>query len=291
MKFKNLLYSAIILVIALAACNPVQEIAPATPTTAEPAPQETMETIENPQPQAEVTDSAETSPPEESQATQPQDVSACYHPYFPIEDGAYWTYQQPAEGNYTLRIEETGQDTFRMLQEMESEDIIFTVDWYCSDDGLLRGTFGQMDLLGNTPDGEENPEFQLETFEWEGETLPSPELIEVGYAWTSEYKLSADYDIEGFSGSMQVIVEIQHQINTFEEVVVPAGSFTEAMRVDSTGTIEMVMVMGEDNTTPFSNFEFNFSTWYVEGIGMVKSSETMSGFASSTELVETSFLE
>ncbi len=289
MKIKYLVFSSIMLLLALVACNPAQETMPASSSTDEVVVQESMDSGEETQSVAEEVSPPEAPAMELTEAVQPQEVSACYHPYFPIVDGAYWTYQQPETGNYTLRIEETGEDTFKMLQDMESDDVIFTVEWFCSEDGLLRGTFGQMDLLDYSSEEEGSPEFQFETLEWEGETLPAPELIEEGYTWESDYSLSADYDIEGFSGQLQVTVVIQHEIIGTEEVTVPAGTFSEALRVDSMGNIEMIMVISEDSITPFSSIDFSYSTWYVEGIGMVKSSESMSGFSSSTELVETSF--
>lgn len=292
MRIKTLLFSATIIALALVACNPAPESTPAEPSMPAGESQENMPVEEKEEETESQADSAspaeETTGPQETEAVQSQEISGCYHPYFPIQDGAYWTYQQP-EGNYTIRIEETGEDTFTMLQEMESDDIVFNVEWYCSDEGLLRGTFGQMDLLGYSTEEEGSPEFQFETIEWEGETLPAPELIEVGYTWESDYSLSADYDIEGFSGTLQVTVVLRHEITSMEEVTVPAGTFSNALRVDSVGNIEMIMAMTEDSITPFGSVDFNYSTWYVEGVGMIKSSESMSGFTSSTELVETSF--
>jgi len=238
--------------------------------------------------------------PEETEATeepteptveeQAQEQNACYHPFFPVVDGVSWTYDDSFGSGYTMTIEETGEDTFTMTQNLADEDAEFTIDWYCSEDGLLRGSFGQMDLLSQAATEEESPEFVFETLEWEGETLPAPELMEVGYTWTSNYSLSAEMNLEGFSQSMEVNVSIDHEINAIEEVTVPAGTFPEAYRVDSTGNIEMVMMMGE-TSNPLSNFEFNFSTWYVEGVGMVQSGSEFSGYDSDVELTGSSLLE
>jgi hypothetical protein len=217
-------------------------------------------------------------------------LSACYHPYFPIEAGAYWTYQQPDSEGYTMRIEETGENSFKMIQEMNNENTTFTVDWLCSENGLLRGSFGQMDMLNQSLAEEDAPEFEFETLEWEGNTLPSPELIQVGYTWTSDYKLSADLNLESLATTMEVIVKIQHEITAVEEVTVPAGTFPEAIRVESTGNIEMLMLMGETSNV-LNNVDFNYTTWYVEGIGMVKSSDAYMGYTTGTELVESSFIE
>jgi len=258
------------------------------------------ETEEPPQPQAtepteavsnteEVEASVEDSSTEDDSVISLTNASACYHPYFPISDGATWTFDDAESGGYTLEIAETEEDAFTMIQTLESEDTIFTVDWICSDEGLLRGSFGQVDLFSQAA-GEEESEFEFETLIWEGETLPSPELMALGHTWTSEYQLAGEMDLESFAGTMEVTVSIDHEIGAIEEVTVPAGTFEEAVRVDSIGQIEMVMMMGE-MSTPFSGTTFNYSTWYVEGIGMVKSSNDYAGALSVVELVDSSLIE
>jgi hypothetical protein len=263
----------------------VEEAAPTEPIETEPQEPADQEATQAPEENEPTEEAAE--PTMEEQA---QEQSACYHPFYPVVDGASWTYEYTSGGSYTLRIEETGEDTFTMTQIMSDEETELTMDWYCSEDGLLQGSFAQIDLLGQATTEEGTPEMTFETLEWEGETLPAPELMEVGYTWTSNYALSAEVNLEGFSQTMEVNVSIDHEISAIEEVTVPAGAFPEAYRVDSAGTIEMVMMMGE-SSNPLSNFEFNFSTWYVEGLGMVQSGSEFSGYSSDVELVDSSLLE
>jgi len=177
-----------------------------------------------------------------------------------------------------------------MIQEMTQSDAMYSADWYCSEKGILRGSFGQVDLLNQAAGGEETPKFEFEAIEWEGETLPSPELIELDYAWTSNYKLSANLEIEGISQTSEVRVSIAHKIGAVESITVPAGTFPEAVRVDSYGEIDMILVMGE-STIPFSGFGFGYSTWYVEGLGMVKSSNIFSGYSNDVVLIESSLID
>ena len=257
----------------------VEQDAPGEPASTTPAQATEEPTVESAQPRES----------EPTATVFAETDSACYHPFFPIVEGATWTYDDDFDSGYTITVEETGQDTFMMTQEMENEDTIFTAEWYCSEDGLLRGTFGQMDILSQAT-GEESPEFAFETMEWEGETLPAPELMEPGYTWTSEYRLQAELNVEGFSGTAEVRVSIDHEIAAIEEVTVPAGTFPEAYRVDSAGEVEFAMFMGE-NASPINALDFNFRTWYVEGIGMVQSGDEFSGFSSTVELVSSSLLD
>ncbi len=254
------------------------------PTEAEALSQEEI-TTEEPQ----ETPTAE-SPTETPAEVQVDTESLCYHPYFPIIEGASWTYDDTMDEDYTLRIEETGEDSFTMVQEMLDENVVFTAEWYCSEDGILRGTFGQMDLINQTAGDEETPEFQFETLEWEGQTLPSPELLEIGYTWTSFYQLSASLDIEALSQSTEMEVIVDHEIAGIEEVIVPAGTFSDAIRVDSDGVILMSLV-SEENSTAIGALNFNYSTWYVENLGMVKSTSEASGYTSGVSLIESSLLD
>ena len=256
----------------------------AEPTETIPPAQDPINTEE---PQDTPTEEASTPPPEEPQA---DSQSLCSHPYFPIIDGASWTYDAGLDEDYTLRIEETDEDSFRMIQEMMDEDITYAVDWYCTEDGILRGSFGQLDLLNQAAGGEESAEFQFETLEWEGQTLPSPESLETGYTWTSFYRLSASLEIESFSQSTEMSVVVDHEIAGFEEVTVPAGTFPEALRVDSNGQIRMALINDEDST-PLGSFDFGYSTWYVEGLGMVKTSSEISGYSTGVSLADSSLLD
>lgn len=90
--------------------------------------------------------------------------SACYHPYFPVIEGANWTYAYASGESYTMSIEETGENSFLMAQEFDDEDTKYTAEWNCSDDGILRATFGQADIL-NEISGEEEFKFEFEALE------------------------------------------------------------------------------------------------------------------------------
>jgi hypothetical protein len=231
--------------------------------------------------------------PTPTESAQLDTQSACYHPLFPVMEGASWTYDYESGEGYTLRIEETGEDTFTMSQTMEGEveggeDMVYTVDWYCSEDGLLRGTFGQLELLSESAEME-GMEFSFETLEWEGETLPAPELLEVGYTWTTEYQLSGEMNLEGTTTTVDVTIVMDYTVEAIEEVTVPAGTFPEAVRVDNTSDIELSIAAGEINV-PMSTMNFSSSTWYAEGVGMLKTETTFSGFSTDVELVESSLI-
>lgn len=240
-------------------------------------------------------DDSETTPPEvnapEAQGAESSQMdvsSTCYHPYFPITEGAFWTYQEANGEDYTLNVDQTSNNTFTLTQTFEDSDLTLEMDWYCSENGLLNGTFAQVDLFDQMA-GTDDPEITFETLEWEGSTLPPVDLLAIGYQWVANYEMSGDMTIEGVTTTTQINVKIDNTISAVEEVTVPAGTFSDAYRVDSVGMIEMVIMMGEV-ATPLTGIEFNYSTWYVEGIGMVKSSNDYAGMQADVELIASSFI-
>lgn len=272
------------------ACG-LTNILPGNETEAIATPQDEMAATE-PMPEEQETqpETAETtSAASPTEGIQPEMESACYHPYFPVIEGASWTYVYESGGGYTLTIEETDENTFTMTQEMEDEETVFMVEWYCSENGILRGTFGQIDLLSEASEMED-AEITFETMEWEGETLPAPELMEVGYTWTAEYKMNGEMEIEGVATSIDMTILMEYTVGAIEEVTVPAGTFPKAVRIDNNSNIELFMGAGETDV-PLNTMNYSSSTWYAEDVGMLKTSSSFSGFSSVVELKESSLVE
>ncbi len=214
------------------------------------------------------------------------DVDACYHPFLPVIDGATWTFHDAMESDYTLTMSIIDENTFTMVQELHDDGTIFSVDWYCSEDGLLQGTFANVDFFDDSSDFE-GMDLSFETLNWEGQTLPNPDLIEIGYTWTASYTLSSDFVMEGFTSEMIMQVTIDYVIAAIEEITVPAGTFSEAYRVDSASVIEMSF---GDPPIPINVVDYTFSNWYVVDIGLVKTGMDGLGFTSDVELQESSLL-
>ena len=215
---------------------------------------------------------------------QPDIQSKCYNPFFPIVEGASWTYQFDTGEIYTNTVSNVTDEAFTFTQAFNDNDLVLTADWYCSDDGILQGNFAQVDLLNQFgTDG--GPEMTFETVKWEGQTLPMADLMQVGYEWTAVYNLTGDINLEGLETTADATVTIHYKVGAIEKVTVPAGTFSQAYRVDNSGDIEMSMAMN-GATVPFNAINFNSSSWYVEGVGLVKTTDEFSGFSSGMELIE-----
>jgi hypothetical protein len=222
---------------------------------------------------------------------QPDTQSKCYNPFFPIVEGASWTYQFDTGDTYSNEVSNVDQNSFTLTQTFykDGEDnLVLTADWYCTSDGLLQGNFAQIDLLNQSAtDG--GPEMTFETIQWEGQTLPAPDLMQVGYKWTATYSLTGDVDMEGIVTTADATVTIQYKVGAIEEVIVPAGTFAQAYRVDSIGEIDIEMTMS-GASVPLNMNGFDSSSWYVEGVGLVKTSDEFSGLSSGMELLESNMI-
>ena len=216
-------------------------------------------------------------------------TSNCYHPFFPIAEGASWTFQLSSGESYVMTVTNVTEESFTLTQDFAESDLVLSTDWFCSEDGLLVGDFAQADFL-NQSGGEDGAEMSFDTLSWEGETLPAAEHFEVGYEWTATYHLTGDITMEGLVSTAEATVSIDYVIAALEEVTVTAGTFPEAYRVDSTGEIAMTMDFN-GSSFPMTGINFGSSSWYVEGIGLVKTSDNFTDYTSGMELIDSNLLD
>lgn len=206
---------------------------------------------------------------------------ACYNPYFPVVEDRILVYEnrmeEAAEWESTHEMEfrdvsnEAFTSVFRYYEtDIEgnpvSDDLIEVgIAWQCSEDGLLQKefTFFLFEPI------EEMVEVEYETVEFQGVTFPNEEDFEVGTRWESDYVVKINTTIEGVTASSQADI---HEVSTvvgFEAISVAYGDFENALRVDT--VLELVLTASTEDGTAFSiETESLESTWYVEGIGMVK---------------------
>ncbi len=210
--------------------------------------------------------------------------SPCYHPFFPISEGANWTFQPSTGEIYTLTITNLTDESFTQTQSFADNDLVVTVDWFCSEDGLLQGDFAQVDFLS-----EYGTEINFDTLSWEGETLPAKDMLEVGYEWTATYQLKGNMDLEGVDTTTEANVTIDYVIAAIEEVTVPAGTFPQAYRVDSNSNIDLSMDIN-GISLPMTGFTFGSSNWYVEDLGLVKTADSFESTSSGTVLIDSNLL-
>ena len=224
---------------------------------------------------------------EEPQVTQPADPSdatpaaaegLCTNAYFPVREGATWSYEStgsPAgDYSYTDTVTSVRADGFTLNSQIE--DVTRTQEWSCKPEGLVALQLGGPSAATlNT----QNMQLNLSVNNVSGVTFPSE--ITTGKEWQHMLEFEGAVDIGGTSAEATGAAESNFTALGTESVTVPAGTF-DAMKiqVDSTITINASF---QGVSMPVT-FTAKYIFWFAQGVGSVKAEGT-------GEIAGTSFSE
>lgn len=212
--------------------------------------------------------------------------TTCDHPYFPAVLGAHWTYVSTNDlvgvYEFTDMITDVRSDGFTMSGEFD--DLVRTVEWACSSDGLTALQFGGGAAASVVTS---SGGMELETVEVTGVTLPGD--MSPGTTWEQSFVIKGVADLgPDVSGTAEGKVDQAWESIGMESVTVPAGTF-QALKVDMTTTFDFVVTVGEMQVPAL--FTANGSVWFVEGLGWVRAAsegEIMGqGYTDTLELTDT----
>jgi hypothetical protein len=233
-----------------------------------------------PEPGSDATGTPSAATPAQPAGTAPSDATAapggypaqtaCDHPYFPLRQGATWTYASQ-EGQYTWTVTEvTGNlQSASATMVLTMEDLTATYHWNCSADGMVSYDFGSFAVSS----GGETA--QMEILSSEGAWLLPADQLRAGASWTHAYS------IRMVTGDVGVSSESNYRYTASgaEQVESRAGSF-DTLRVDGSGTTSSSV----PGAGAFS-MDMNITYWLAYGVGMVRSQSSMEGMADTTTLV------
>ena len=189
-------------------------------------------------------------------------AGSCDHPYFPIRDGARWTYESNIQGmkptQYTQTIEQLSGDAFVMRQTFGEVSTDFR--WKCGSQGLSSPEYGAV--------GGSNSQFKMEVVSFSGVMFPPASKWVVGSTWDASYTMRGQMT-GAAKGQMSGDVNMTSKIVGEETVKVKAGSF-RALKVTVTQKMNMTMTI-QNRSTPINN-TLEITSWYARGVGLVKSS-------------------
>jgi len=201
-----------------------------------------------------------TVPTETSIATSP-----CANPYFPVVEGATWTYLATGTGEdstWTATVSEVSETGFTLSTQFD--ELATTQQWACTPEGLAALQYGggpeavitASSLLG-----------VFETSDASGVSIPAQ--IQVGDAWQQSFSMHGQMVIrEGVTADANGTISQSFVATGLETVAVPAGSF-EAMKVDTNIVFDLQLSMGGISLP--MNFDAVSTNWWAPGIGWVKS--------------------
>jgi hypothetical protein len=252
--------------------SPTPEATPTTePTaTATDTPVAAVEPTPTPEPEPTATATAEP-----TAATGTGEMSGlCGNPFFPIVEGASWTYNTTGAGasTYTRSVAEVRDNGFTLTHTTSGSPTVLRIDYECTEDGLVSGTLGGLPAAGG---------FSLKVTGFSGTNFPPADQWQVGNTWTASYTVEGNGSVGGIEANASGTIDLSYEIVGQESVDVPAGTF-DAFKVDSTLTEQLTM-SAAGATVPM-DLAINSTDWYAKDVGQVKS-QTYGDFASTTELV------
>lgn len=291
---RPLLWALLLLTPALAACGNDAPAGEAAVATAVVAPTEApAEAATAPEPTAAPPTAA---PPTEVPATaappEPTPTLAtaaetdalpagdCGNEYFPVREGLVQRYSNSIPGldtsEYTMTYSDVSDSSFVVTTDVgEGDAIIHT--WQCNGDGLLSPELTQLP-------GAEG--LTIEFVEAAGVTIPSADRFQPGESWTTHYVANATLgDPAAPQMTMSETVDLTHTVAGVEAISVPAGEFANAVRVETTGNVNVVMTI-DGAAAPVSDMPMSYTSWYVAGVGLVRQ-EFTGLFSESSEAMVT----
>ena len=205
----------------------------------------------------------------------------CANAYYPVREGATWNYtgtnSEVGEYSWTDTITETSDNGFTLTSQFD--DLTRTQSWECRPEGLLTLQ------LGGGPAGSitsNQTQLNLETQNVTGVTYPV--VINAGDQWSHAHEFSGTMDIAGQSAEANGDESASFTALGLESVTVPAGTF-DAMKIEVATTININSTF-QGTTVPVT-FTGTTTSWYVQGVGWVKSVSTSEfGGITSTDTVE-----
>ena len=197
----------------------------------------------------------------------------------PIVAGAAWNYKLtgPISDTFTHSILSMESDSF-VEQDVFNTGVTRQGTWNC-DNGNLIALNPPSGASANVSAGN-NVSVDFETKDLRGVTLPA--TIQAGDTWSQSLTLEGTQTINGtaFPASNQVTNDCK--ATGVESVTVEAGTF-DAMRVECQTAMNISITMGDAPVQ--STINVTGTSWYVQGVGLVKTATTGMGLDSTTELV------
>ncbi len=210
--------------------------------------------------------------------------SLCDNSYYPAVDGASWSYRIDASAGpssrYTDTVTEVADDGFVVTTRFPG--LKTQARWSCGEQGLVSLAYGGGPSVSLTTLGAES---SFESKDVAGVTIPAS--LAPGDTWRQTFLIHGEAFLsEDVTALTDGTVKIAFEALGIDEVTVPAGTFP-ALQVSLRVRLDLTIDMG-DGAAPFRT-TVTGSSWFAEGIGMVKASSEgdLAGTTTTSETVLT----
>jgi hypothetical protein len=204
------------------------------------------------------------------------ETGLCYNPYFPVEEDKVWNYTIESTGvdpfSYSVSFTDIDEGSFKQVVVLP--DATINTEWTCSDEGILENDFRQLDV----DDSETGQVAIFETISAEGITFPAVDLLAEGYTWSILYDLEGTISTPDSETEADVKVVMDFEVIGFEDIVVPAGNYQDALKIAQNSSITITTDFFENTVVADS------ISWYAKNIGWVKNEGSLDDIQTITVL-------
>ena len=212
--------------------------------------------------------------PSPGPAAQPSSTGGeCANSYFPVVQGATWTYKVSGRLSGTLSRTITRVTPSGFTDQHTAPGGVQTIEWDCSDGIIVR----QPDTApsGLIPAGDLTADFH--TTDTSGVTVP--DNLGPDAKWNQESTMEGTVSLSGQSAPAHNDITTGCSALSHDSIPVPAGTFM-ALRADcKTDEKVTVTLNGADIPTDILTIS---TIWYAPGVGMVKLEQGASDGAKTT---------
>jgi DUF3108-like len=209
------------------------------------------------------TPSSTAAPTGSEAAPAPSGGNACSNPLYPVAAGATWTYSVTGLANdtYTHSITAVRPDGFSD-QDAFASGATRTGEWKCDNGALivLSPLSGPSSAITAS-----NMTANFTTSNMTGVTLPAS--IKAGDTWTQAFDIEGTQSINGQDVTAKGKVTFNCTGGPAESVTVAAGTFS-AVRVDC--KVDLAITVNLGGLAIPTSFSGNITSWFAQGVGMVK---------------------
>lgn len=192
--------------------------------------------------------------------------SLCANAYYPVREGATWTYQSTGSpvGNYSFTdtVSAIREDGFTLASQFDG--VTRSQQWSCTPEGLVALQMGGPAAAAlNSQD----MELTLEVNNVTGVTFPR--AINAGDTWQHNLEFVGQMGMAGQTGEANGSAQSSFNAIGIESVTVPAGTF-DAMKVQIETAIS-IHVTFQGLNVPVT-FTGTYAYWFAPNVGWVKAS-------------------
>ncbi len=199
--------------------------------------------------------------------------SECFNSYFPVIQGATWTYMASGHLSGTLSRTITSVSSDGFTDEHTAPGGTQTIQWDCSD-GIIAGR-PDMAPSGLLQAGGLTADFQVS----DSSGVTVPDNLGPGMGWNEQSTLDGTVPLNGQSLPAHDEILTSCTTTGHEPVNVPAGNFM-ALRAECS-TVEKLTVTLNAASIP-TDIVSKSTLWYAPGVGIVKVEQAVSNGPTTT---------